>query len=128
TSRKEAEQQSELRWLTLKLADRLCQAPDYADQATGIDRKSSALGDLLALKPPLAPEPQALLRIQQEEHTHAFASYPRTRSMLLLNVNGLDLFDFPQLGLQPKNARGGPVVFMESWGGFGWSEPPTKKE
>jgi hypothetical protein len=82
--------------LYLRLADRLCQAPDYADQATGIDRKSHILGLMASLaRKQERPAVRQMLLNRHEEHRRVFAWFPRTRGWLRFSPSGLDFVEYP---------------------------------
>jgi hypothetical protein len=86
---KDAGGQLEILLLRLKIADLLCRAPDYPDQALGIHEKALALAMIAAWGDRLPPEQRVLVEAQREEHRRAFAEFPRRRTMMFLTGDGL---------------------------------------
>jgi hypothetical protein len=113
-------EQVDLPGLEVRLAERLCQAPDYADQAAGIQETLSKLGFLVAVarQEKRPPEEQATLKGRLAEQQRAFAAFPRQRSMLWLSAQGLDFLESPTAGrAQPQDSWprlciGEPGYFM----------------
>jgi hypothetical protein len=90
------EARMELLLLRLRLASNLCGAPDYGDRARGIDAKTRALNDLMALGDRLSPEETLAVRLQMDEHGRSFAQFPRRRSRLVLTAKGLHESHYPK--------------------------------
>ena len=86
----------ELLLLRLRLASLLCGAPDYGDRARGIEEKTRALNDLLALRDGVSPEQRLAVGLQMDEHQRTFAQFPRRRSMLVLTAKGLHESHYPK--------------------------------
>jgi hypothetical protein len=101
--------------LSLQVADKLCEAEDYADQAVGIDQKTSTLRDLAELGRKLPPEQRALIQSQRERHESAFATFPRSVQRMFISKNGLKRMEHPSLGPHPIGDEG-PTVFLNPSG------------
>src|SRR5262249_49191776 len=122
TAQREAGTQMEVTLLRLGLAERLCQAQDYDDQASGINDKSSALSELayLADKQKLSPEQRTIVKQRQQEHRRTFADFPRSRGALFLTTKGLAFVEYPGLDDQDAGAAG-PMLLISGLGGWGFS-------
>jgi hypothetical protein len=98
--------------LYLRLADRLCQAPDYSDQATGIDRKSHILSLMASLaRKQEEPAVNQMLLNLFEAHRRAFHWFPRTRGWLRFSPNGLDFVEYPSTSQSAFRADG-PYIML----------------
>jgi hypothetical protein len=86
------------RLLRLELAARLCRAPDYADQAYGIDRRARELRGLLALGDQLPPDLAKQAQRWQAEQNRLYADYPRSRKSMMLTSQGFQSSEFPTRG------------------------------
>jgi hypothetical protein len=115
----------EVRLLRLGLADRLCSAPDYGDQAHAINEKSSALSELADLgeKGLLPPEQAAMVKLQQQEHRQRFASFPCTLSTISISTKGLVFVRYPEfVAVHEMGPPGTPRLIVSAFGsaGFGF--------
>jgi hypothetical protein len=107
----ELAEQIDLPTLYAALTDRICQAQDYGDQATGIDRKDHILGLMatIARKQEQRAAQQRLLK-QQAEHRVTFAGYPRARSFMRFSPTGITFLEYPSLGKGGWNPEGAYVI------------------
>ncbi|HEU4753044.1 MAG TPA: hypothetical protein VFU47_08040 [Armatimonadota bacterium] len=116
-NQKDAAAKMELRLARLKVADKLCAAPDASDQADGVHQKTLALTELLDPSLGLPVEQTALVSVQLEEHKRAFAGFPRKRDFAVLSTSGLGFSEYPQLDDRPGGAEG-PQLWSGGVGGF----------
>jgi hypothetical protein len=109
----------ELLLLQLNMADRLCQAPDYADQAVGIGQKTLALRRLADLGDGLSPEQQALIQQRKQAHERAFAAFPQSVALMLVSPDGLKTVGYPEVGPDPVGQLAPTfLIFPDGGGGF----------
>jgi hypothetical protein len=101
--------------LRLKLADRLCQAPDYLDQALGVHEKALVLSHMLESAEELPLSQRTVFLRLLEEHRRTFNDYPRSRSFLTLTMNGLGYLGVPNLDRQAE-ALEGPQLWISPRG------------
>lgn len=71
------------------LAGPLCGAPDYPDQARGVNQKTLALLFLIRTKDLLSPEQKSAAQARLEEHARNSALVPRRRIMIRVTTEGL---------------------------------------
>jgi hypothetical protein len=109
------ERRLELLRLRLLTADRLCRAPDYADQAVGTHYKGQTLRELAHSKD--LPEPEQLAwRREEELHRRAFASFPVSHSITWFTASRLIRTSFPSLAEQRLGVIEGPGVLVGARG------------
>lgn len=101
----------EFRLLRLRIAERLCEATDYADRATGVHQKTLVLRELLELGDRLPAEQRAALQRELREHAHRFSGLPRTPGPLVISESGMAFRSYPDIGAQPDTGDG-PHLFL----------------
>ncbi len=87
----------ELRMLRLHLAERLCGADDYPDQAFGIHEKAGVLDELGNGREPLSPEQRLRVEVLKREHERAYATFPRQHTRIELSGEGVEYRSVPAL-------------------------------
>ena len=103
--------------LRLSIAERLCTAPDYADQAVGLDVKTRTLRDLALMGELLPVDERRRLQAAWDAHRHRSERFPRSQRSWSLTKDGLASTDFPDLGeTLGINGRSGYVLtFTSEW-------------
>lgn len=96
----------EFRMLRLHLADRLCGADDYPDQAFGIHQKAGVLDELSSGREPLPPEQRLRVEVLRRGHERAYASFPRQHDWIELRGEGIEFRSFPALGSSGSQKKG----------------------
>lgn len=116
---------AEMRLLRLNLAEQLCRAPDYADQALGVHEKSKALSDLAAMGAQLPEDQRALLELIQQQHAREFQSFPSVRNSLILSAEGgIGFLQYPMIGQTPGPGSGITLAILPSGGSSIWNVGP----
>jgi hypothetical protein len=96
---------AELQLLRLQLADRLCQATDYPDQAEGMGQKASALSALAAQGDRLPPEQRALIEKLRQDHLERSATFPTRVASLTLQEGSMEVRQVPSTRIGKPRGR-----------------------
>jgi hypothetical protein len=116
----------ELILLRLQIAERLCQAPDHADQAEGIHQKTLALNELAGLGEKLSREQRAMVMLQRQAHERAFAGFLRSTNTMLVSKHGMKRLGFPEVGPSTFGDEGPTLVITPS--GTVWFAPDLRRK
>ncbi|MGV3720589.1 MAG: hypothetical protein ACO1SX_06725 [Actinomycetota bacterium] len=106
----------EIRLLRLRVANLLCSAVDWSDQAEGVHQKTLVLRELLEYGRQLSDEQRAALMREQEEHARLFVGRSAGPARLMLSGDGAVLVTYPNTGPQSAVTGEGPRAMLSSDG------------